>query len=58
VTQTLEKVAAARVARGAAACTFPDVGERDVSLKDFLGGDDPQAGVELGGAAGEQGGLA
>jgi len=45
-------------ARPPSACTFRDVWERDVTFEDFFGDHDSQAGVKLGGAAGEQGGLA
>ncbi len=41
-----------------AAYAFLDSRERDVGFEDFLGDDDPEGGVEFGGAAGEEGGLA
>src|SRR4051812_2961446 len=42
----------------ACACTFENLGDGDVGLEDLLGDDDAQCGVEVGAAAGEQGGLA
>jgi hypothetical protein len=47
-----------RSARAARVCIAGDVGQRDVGLEDLLGHHDPQGGVELGGAARQQGGLA